>query len=245
MEKHLRVTNLTDLEKRISYQFQTPNLLERALTHRSYANERPEENIRHNEALEFLGDSVLGFIVSLWIFELFPNLDEGKLSKIKAYLVSARTLARRAEALGLGQFLRLNRGEEKTGGRSKNALLADAYEAIIAAIFLDGGLVVANNFIRRELYHDLKKLNLADLSATDYKSALQEYLQALNLPGPEYVVVDTFGPEHERIFQIELRIGQECVATGKGPAIKVAHQEAAREALTKLKLINNNSPLSN
>lgn len=239
MEKHLRVA-LKDLEKRISYQFQAANLLERALTHRSYANERSEENVKNNEALEFLGDSVLGFMVSLWVFELFPNLDEGKLSKIKAYLVSTRTLARRAEALGLGQFLRLNRGEEKTGGRSKKTLLADAYEAIIAAVFLDGGLVVASNFIRRELYHDLKKLNVADLSATDYKSALQEYLQALNLPTPEYVVVDTFGPEHERIFQIELRIGQDCVATGKGTAIKVAHQEAAREALTKFRLINSN-----
>jgi ribonuclease-3 len=205
MEKHFK-TNIAELEKRIAYQFQNSNLLEQALTHRSYANENPEENVQHNESLEFLGDSVLGFIVSFWIFEHFPNLDEGKLSKIKAYLVSARTLARRAEALGLGQFLRLNRGEEKTGGRSKKTLLADAYEAIIAAIFLDGGLPVANSFVRRELFHDLKKLNIDDLSTTDYKSALQEYLQALNLPAPEYVVVDTFGPEHERVFQIELPV---------------------------------------
>lgn len=244
MEKHFKLANIVELEKRIGYEFQNGNLLEQALTHRSYANEHPEENIQHNESLEFLGDSVLGFIVSFWIYEHFPNLDEGKLSKIKAYLVSARTLARRAEALGLGQFLRLNRGEEKTGGRSKKTLLADAYEAIIAAIFLDGGLSVANSFVRRELFHDLKKLNIDDLSTTDYKSALQEYLQALNLPAPEYVVVDTFGPEHERVFQIELRVGQECIATGKGPAIKAAHQEAAREALTKLKLINNKQSFS-
>ncbi|MFY9223832.1 MAG: ribonuclease III [Blastocatellia bacterium] len=237
MEKKSKLASLTELEKRVAYEFNSPEILERALTHRSYANEHSTENAKHNEALEFLGDSVLGFIVSFWIFEQFPQLDEGRLSKIKAYLVSSRTLARRAEALGLGQFLRLNRGEEKTGGRFKRTLLADAYEAIIAAIFLDGGLTAANSFVRRELYHDLKKLDIDDLSATDYKSALQEYLQAMNLPGPEYVVVDTFGPEHERIFQIELRLGQDCVAKGTGPAIKVAHQQAAREALTKLKLI--------
>lgn len=231
-------TALIELQRRIAYQFQAPALLERALTHRSFANEFLNENVQSNEALEFLGDSVLGFTVSSWIFESFPLLDEGKLSKIKAYLVSARTLARRAEALGLGQFLRLNRGEEKTGGRAKKALMVDAYEAIIAAIYLDGGLESAVTFIKRELYHDLKNLNIEDLSATDYKSALQEYLQAVSLPAPEYIVIETSGPEHERIFRIELRIGNERVATGEGPAIKIAHQEAAREALTKLKLIN-------
>ncbi len=146
-------------------------------------------------------------------------------------------MARRAEALGLGQFLRLNKGEEKTGGRFKRALLVDAYEAIIAAIYLDGGLEVVTTFVRRELYNELRNLDIEDLSTTDYKSALQEYLQAANLPTPEYVVVETSGPEHERTFRIELRIGQERVATGEGPAIKVAHQEAAREALTKLRLI--------
>lgn len=229
--------SLTELQRRLGYNFINPALLERALTHRSFANERPDENIQNNEALEFLGDSALGFIVSSWIFALYPDLDEGKLSKIKAFLVSARTLARRAEALGLGQFLRLNRGEEKTGGRSKRALLVDAYEAIIAAIYLDGGLDAAIKFVRGELYHDLTNLNTEDLSATDYKSALQEYLQATNLPAPEYIVIETSGPEHERVFHVELRIGNERVATGEGHAIKVAHQEAAREALTKLKLI--------
>jgi ribonuclease III len=238
MENRSQPGEASELERRLAYHFENPSLLERALTHRSYANERPDDNIQNNEALEFLGDSVLGFIVSSWIFERYPALDEGKLSKIKAYLVSARTLARRAEALGLGQFLRLNRGEEKTGGRSKRALLVDAYEAIIAAIYLDTGLDAAVNFVRRELYHDLKNLNTEDLSETDYKSALQEYLQATNLPAPEYVVVDTTGPEHDRMFRIELRVGDSCVATGAGHAIKVAHQEAAREALTKLKLIN-------
>lgn len=231
-------SQLNELQRRLAYQFHDISLLDRALIHRSYAHENADKNIKHNEALEFLGDSILGFIVSYWIFERFPLLDEGKLSKIKAFLVSARTLARRAELLGLGHFLRLNRGEEKTGGRFKRALMVDAYEAIIAAIYLDGGLEVAINFVRRELYHELKSLDTEDLSATDYKSALQEYLQAANLPAPEYLVVETIGPEHERTFRIELRIGKEKVATGAGPAIKVAHQEAAREALIKLRLIN-------
>ncbi|MEW6734602.1 MAG: ribonuclease III [Acidobacteriota bacterium] len=238
MEQQTQPSEFIELERRLGYSFSNFTLLARALTHRSFANERPDEKIADNEALEFLGDSVLGFIVSFWIFQSFPALDEGKLSKIKAYLVSARTLARRAEMLGLGQFLRLNRGEEKTGGRSKRALLVDAYEAIIAAIFLDGGIEAATNFVRRELFHDLKNLNIEDLSATDYKSALQEYLQAINLPAPEYIVIETIGPEHERLFRVELRIGQERIATGEGHAIKVAHQDAAREALTKLKLID-------
>jgi ribonuclease-3 len=240
MDQPAQIDALNELERRLFYRFKDPALLERALTHRSFANERLEENLQNNEALEFLGDSVLGFVVSSWIFELYPTIDEGKLSKIKAYLVSARTLARRAEAIGLGQFLRLNRGEEKTGGRFKRALIVDAYEAIIAAIYLDSGLDAAIGFVRRELYHDLKNLNTEDLSATDYKSALQEYCQANNFPAPEYVIIDTTGPEHERTFRIELRIGNERIAKGEGHAIKVAHQEAAREALTKLKLIGDN-----
>lgn len=233
--------NFSELEKRLGHSFQNPKLLQRALTHRSYANECMTEDVQHNETFEFLGDSALGFIVSSWLFNLYPMLDEGKLSKIKAYLVSARTLARRAEALGLGQFLRLNKGEEKTGGRSKKTILVDAYEATIAAIYLDAGLEAAVSFVRRELHHELRKLDMEDLSATDYKSALQEYLQAAGLPTPEYIVIETMGPEHERTFRVELRIAKERIATGEGSAIKLAHEEAAREALTKLKLIERSS----
>jgi ribonuclease III len=239
MDTQEQLNPVTELERRLGYSFKNPKFLDRALTHRSFANECPGENVQNNETLEFLGDAILGFIVSSWLFQLYSALDEGKLSKIKAYLVSTRTLARRAEALNLGQFLRLNRGEEKTGGRFKRALIVDAYEAIIAAIYLDGGLEAAVNFVRRELYHDLINLNTEDLSAIDYKSALQEYLQAANLPTPEYILIDTTGPEHERIFRVELRVGRERVATGEGAALKAAHEEAAREALTKLRLINN------
>jgi ribonuclease III len=238
MERQEQIKEIEELEKRLGYNFKNTGFLERALTHRSFSNEWPGEDVQNNETLEFLGDAALGFIISTWLFQLYPTLDEGKLSKIKAYLVSARTLARRAEALNLGQFLRLNRGEEKTGGRFKRALIVDAYEATIAAIYLDGGLEAATTFVHRELYHDLINLNIEDLSAIDYKSALQEYLQAANLPTPEYIVVETSGPEHERIYHVELRVGRERVATGEGPAIKIAHEEAAREALTKLRLIN-------
>jgi ribonuclease-3 len=237
-----KLNNFAELEKKLGYQFQNIAFLERALTHRSFAYECLRDLAQSNEPLEFLGDAVLGFIVSFWIFETFPSLNEGKLSKIKAYLVSARILAKRAEILSLGSYLKINRGEEKTGGRFKQALIVDAYEAIIAAIYLDGGLAAATTFVRRELYSELNNLNIADLSVTDYKSALQEYLQALRMPIPDYVVTQTLGPEHDRIFLIELRISNERIATGKGSALKLAHQEAAREALTKLKLLRDVSP---
>ncbi len=226
-----------ELERRLGYRFQNRALLERALSHRSWAHEQGDDTLS-NETLEFLGDAALGFIVSTWLFQVYPQLNEGKLSKMKAYLVSARTLAKRAEALGLGSFLRLNKGEEKTGGRSKRTIIVDAYEAIIAAIYLDSGLEAAVQFVRSELIHDLRSLNAEDLSATDFKSALQEYLQASNLPTPEYAVIETRGPEHDRTFRVELRVKSERVATGEGPSIKQAQEEAAREALTKLKLID-------
>lgn len=222
---------LSELEQKIGYSFRSRALLDRSLTHRSFANERVGENCQHNEALEFLGDSVLGFVVSAWLLERFPDLSEGKLSKMKAYLVSESRLVEIAEALDLGSYILLNRGEEKTGGRRKRALLADAYEALIGVLYIDGGIAVAERFLRRELRQKLMSIDPASMIGADYKSALQEKLQAAGGPGPDYVVVEVLGPDHRRTFRIELRIGGRAVATGEGHTIKLAQQEAARFAL--------------
>jgi ribonuclease-3 len=222
---------LSELEQKIGYSFRSRALLDRALTHRSFANERVGENCQHNEAMEFLGDSVLGFVVTAWLLERFPDLSEGKLSKMKAYLVSESRLAELAEALELGGYVLLNRGEEKTGGRRKRALLADAYEALIGVLYVDGGITAAERFLRRELRQKLMSIDPTSMIGADYKSALQEKLQAAGGPGPEYVVVEALGPDHRRTFRVELRIGGRRIAAGEGHTIKLAQQEAARSAL--------------
>lgn len=222
---------LSELEQKIGYSFRSRALLDRSLTHRSFANERVGENCPHNEAMEFLGDSVLGFVVSAWLLERFPELAEGKLSKMKAYLVSESRLVELAEELDLGSYILLNRGEEKTGGRQKRALLADAYEALIGVLYVDGGIIVAERFLRRELRQKLMSLNPASMIGADFKSALQERLQASGGPGPEYVVVEVMGPDHRRNFRVELRVGGRPISAGEGHTIKLAQQEAARVAL--------------
>jgi ribonuclease-3 len=222
---------LSELEQKIGYSFRSRALLDRALTHRSFANERLEEGVQHNEAFEFLGDSILGFVVSAWLLERFPNQSEGKLSKMKAYLVSESSLVELAGALDLGLYLLINRGEEKTGGRRKRALLADAYEAIIGALYIDGGMAVAERFLRRELFDKLMSIDPASMIGSDFKSALQEMLQARGAAIPEYALVEAQGPDHRRTFSVELRIAGTAVATGTGTTIKLAQQEAARSAL--------------
>jgi ribonuclease-3 len=222
---------LSELEQKIGYSFRSRALLDRALTHRSFANERLGENCQHNEAMEFLGDSVLGFVVSAWLLERFPDLSEGKLSKMKAHLVSESRLVELAETLELGSYILLNRGEEKTGGRQKHALLADAYEALIGVLYVDGGIAVAEKFLRRELREKLSCIDPSSMIGADYKSALQEKLQAVGGPSPDYVVVEVLGPDHRRTFRIELRIGRSALSMGEGRTIKLAQQEAARVAL--------------
>jgi ribonuclease-3 len=229
---------LSELEQKIGYGFRSRALLDRALTHRSYANERTEENCRHNEALEFLGDSVLGLVVSSWLLAEFPDLSEGKLSKMKAYLVSEASLVDLAENLDLGHYLLLNRGEEKTGGRRKRALLADAYEALIGVLYLDGGLETAGRFLRREMRYKVARIDPSAMIGSDYKSALQEQLQAAGAPVPEYVLVEALGPDHRRTFRVELRVGGQTLALGEGRTIKLAQQEAARSSMAEPELIN-------
>ena len=233
-----RVVRLRDefemLEATIGYRFRDRGLLEHAMTHTSRANEDVSGGVRDNESLEFLGDAVLGFVVADLLFNEFPDRDEGQKSKIKAALVSTVTLARMAERLNLGEHLLLGRGEEKTGGRRKQALLADGYEALIAAIYLDGGIEHARAFVAREFAAQLADAHDAAVAGRDYKSALQELVQSRNAPLPEYRLVGTVGPDHRKLFQVEVVVSGEPLAEATGASKKEAEQEAARLALEHL-----------
>lgn len=233
-----RVVRIRDefeaLERGIDYRFRDRGLLEHALTHTSRAHEDASGGVCDNESMEFLGDAVLGFVVADLLFHEFPGFTEGQKSKIKALLVSASTLARQAEGLQLGEHLLLGRGEEKSGGRRKQALLADSYEALIAAIYLDGGVEQARAFIVRELGPLVSQIRERGLVGHDHKSALQEYLQAHDQGLPEYRLAGTSGPDHRKVFSVEVVIAGRAAATGNGPSKKEAEQEAARAALAIL-----------
>jgi ribonuclease-3 len=222
------------LSERIGHVFRDPTLLERALTHRSFSNEQRDLRSPNNERLEFLGDTVLGFLIGDLIYRVFPNLQEGALSKIKAHLVSATTLATKARDLELGRYLRMGAGEARSGGSEKLSLLADAFEAIVAAVYLDGGLSAAEAFVRRVFTPDVAGIDVGDLSFHDYKTALQETAQSLGLPLPEYRVVDEYGPDHEKSFVVEVYWDGESFALGKGSSKREAQRKAAKEALRKL-----------
>jgi len=218
-----------ELETRIGHRFMRPDLLERAMTHSSYANEAGLAS--DNEQLEFFGDSILGFIISDQLVRRFPELQEGKLSKLKSFLVSAKNLYQVADQLGIGRFLRLGRGEEKTGGRVKHALLVDALEALIAAIYLDGGFEAAEKFVDIWVFTRVEEIDLQGLEMSDPKSTLQEKLQALKRAPAEYVVVRETGPDHCKVFTIEIRVGDSFRGMAEGLSKKMAEQEAARLAL--------------
>ena len=223
------------LQQAIGYRFRDRGLLEHAMTHTSRANEDVSGGVADNEVMEFLGDALLGFIIADVLFRDFPEFDEGQKSKAKAALVSTATLARQAERLQLGDHLLLGRGEEKTGGRRKQALLADGYEALIAAVYLDGGVEHARAFITREFAALFDEVRRDGVSGQDYKSALQELLQSRDLPLPEYRLVGTLGPDHRKLFEIEVVVRGERLASATGPSKKEAEQEAARAALEKLR----------
>jgi ribonuclease III len=223
------------LERIVGYRFRDPGLLEHALTHTSRANEDVSGGVFDNESLEFLGDAVLGFAIADLLFRGFPDQDEGWKSKIKASLVSTASLARLAEGLNLGDHLLLGRGEEKTGGRRKQALLADGYEALIAAIYLDGGIEHATAFIQRQFADLVNDARQPDSLLRDFKSALQERVQSSGDPPPEYVVVGETGPDHHKMFQVEVRVRGNALAEAFGRSKKEAEQEAARLALEKFK----------
>jgi ribonuclease-3 len=225
------------LEERIRYRFRDRGLLEHSLTHRSRAHEDITGGVADNESLEFLGDAVLGFLIAEALFRDYPELDEGQKSKIKASLVSATTLALVGERLDLGPFLILGRGEEKTGGRKKTALLADACEAIIAAVYLDGGMDAARDLVLREVWSlrtDLPQAGTLTALTGDFKSALQELLQARERGLPDYRVVGESGPDHRKVFDVEVWVAGEMVGRAEGRSKKEAEQRAAQHALDLL-----------
>jgi ribonuclease III len=224
------------LEETLDYAFRDRALLERALTHRSWAHENvaageeARARLLHNEALEFVGDSVLGLVVADALFRSHPGVTEGELSRMKHRLVSTQTLARASRRLQLGDYLRVGRGEEKTGGRRKRALLADALEAVLAAVFLDGGFDEAARFVGRALGGELEEATPESAAAADYKTMLQERLQAERHLAPHYDVVETLGPPHARTFRVEVSWDDER-GRGEGQTIKSAEMDAARRAL--------------
>lgn len=234
-----KTSDLDDLEEILGYGFDDRSLLERALTHRSWAHEQVgagnEANARrlHNEALEFVGDSVLGLVVADYLFQTYPDVTEGELSRMKHRLVSASTLAAASERLTVGEYLRVGRGEEKSGGRGKQALLADAFEALLAAIFLDGGLPAATDFVYHALADELEKVDPEAAAAADFKTLLQERLQADHHAAPHYAVVETTGPPHRRTFHVELS-WEGGTVRAEGRTIKAAETIAARLALEKI-----------
>lgn len=235
--------DLDVLQEKIGYRFKDLSLLERAVTHSSHANEAGDE-LRDNEQLEFLGDAVLGFVTSFALVEHYPQFNEGRLSKLRAHLVSAKHLVEVAKEIEIGDYLRLGRGEERSGGRQKAALLVDALEATVASMYLDGGIEPARRFILTRIVHpELARIDATPESTVmwaDQKSALQELLQALGFGQPEYQVVEEHGPDHDKTFTVELRIraiqqGSDLVQRGQGRTKKVAEQRAAQAALSELK----------
>lgn len=226
-----REAQLHAVEERLGHRFTDLSLLDRALTHSSRANEDDSGGGGHNEPLEFLGDSVIGFVIADLLHRRDADGREGAKSKTRAHLVSARSLAGRAADLGLPDLLLLGRGEEKSGGRKKTALWADAYEAVIAALYLDGGLEAAHRFVSAEFATDLER---PALPSEDHKSVLQEILQARGDPVPEYELVAEEGPGHRRRFRVRCLVRGESLAEGEGFSKKQAQQEAARNALRRL-----------
>ena len=247
----MKARDIGALEVSLGHHFQQPELLHQALTHSSQARELDAlqsaatgARAADNEQLEFLGDAVLALVTSEELFRRFPHFREGELSKLRAHLVSERHLIRVAQQLELGHFLRLGRGEEKSGGRSKTALLVDALEAVLAALYLDAGMEVVRDFIRRFIVlPELERMNpeLGMLPVMDFKSALQETLQAFGRPQPSYVLVKEAGPEHSKTFTVEARLNAarsaskaEFVGRAEGSTKKKAEQEAARQVLDYL-----------
>jgi ribonuclease-3 len=231
-------SNLRDsLFIRLSYRFRNPSLLERALTHRS-SLPKTHHTLESNERLEFLGDAVLGLVVTEELYLRFPNETEGSLTKMKSHIVSRERLAEEAHKLGLGEFLILGQGEEQAGGRRRHSILSDAYEALIGAVYLDGGLEAVRQIVVRSLFLKREIGRARDyLHQKNYKSWLLEHVQAEGGMAPEYRVKTVKGPDHIKEFTIEVLVRNEVMGTGSGLSKKKAEQAAAREALGKLGLM--------
>ena len=224
------MADLAVLQKTIGVSFNNPSLLEQAMVHSSYVNENPAIAPIDNERLEFLGDAILGFIIAEKLYRDFPELTEGEMTRLRSVLVCRETLASVAGAIKLGDYLYLGRGEEASGGRHKATNLAGALEAVIAAVFLDRGLAVARKLVLKLLGRELNKVAERDVEV-DYKSRLQELIQSKYQVTPAYRLVEAMGPDHNRIFTVEVMAGDVMLGKGSGKSKKVAEAEAARLAL--------------
>jgi ribonuclease-3 len=225
------------LQAALAYRFNSPDLLVRALTHRSWRSEResPVDPSADNEQFEFLGDSVLGFVVSESLVNRHPSASEGQLSKWKAHLVSAKYLYERALALDLGRYLRLGKGEEKNLGRGRKSLLANAFEAVIAAVHIDGGIDAARSLIETHVLAGFEHIDdLKSIAFVSHKNVLHEKLQSLGLPLPEYRVISTSGPDHVKVFTVEAKVEGQFVSRGVGSSKKEASQQAAQVLLNQI-----------
>ena len=227
-------TDLDALQERLGHTFDDSEILLDALTHRSYAHEHRSQGVRDNERLEFLGDAVLDLVVAELLMDKYPTADEGALSRARAALVSERSLSRVARSLELGEWLRLGRGEERSGGRDKSSLLADSFEALVASLYIDGDLEEVSKIVDRLFQHRMEYIMEGELNR-DAKSRLQEYLQANHATLPAYVTVGESGPEHDKRFHVEVSVWGYCVGRGEGRSKKEAEQCAAGELLAALK----------
>ena len=226
---------MSSLEERIAYRFQDPGLLDQALSHRSFRHENPRGRELDNERFEFLGDAILGFLVSRMLFARYPEKREGDLSRLRAHLVSTRHLAGKARALALGRHLQVGRGEERSGGRDKESILADGYESLLAAVYLDGGLEAAEGFVEREFRSGVEAA-IGVETPRDDKSQLQEALHARGESEPVYHVIEAMGPDHRKTFEVSVEVQGQEAGRGVGRSKKAAQQAAARQALEALGL---------
>ncbi len=227
------MVDLTTLQQTLGIRFKNPSLLEQALVHSSYINENPGFALTSNERLEFLGDAVLGLIVAEKLYQDFPHFTEGEMTRLRAALVRRDTLSRMAKAVSLGDYLYLGKGEEAGGGRRKPVNLAGALESVIAAVFLDQDSTVTRGFVLRLLNGELQKV--VDRGAeSDYKSQLQQLIQARQQLPPTYQLIKAVGPDHDRRFTVEVRAGDDVLGRGTGKSKKLAETEAARSALERL-----------
>jgi ribonuclease III len=228
-----RLAELQELARNFSVRFQDWGFMHQALIHTSFANENRQLNLAHNERLEFLGDAVLELVVSDHLFRAYPDYPEGELTKIRAAIVCEPTLAKQASRLKLGQFLLLGKGEDTSGGRERTSTLADAFEAMIGAIYLDAGLETASRFILTQLSHELGLIQRGEY-VKDYKTMLQEYVQRNSDSRISYEVTDELGPDHDKIFKVAVCINGSPQGTGTGKSKKEAEQAAAASAFAIL-----------
>jgi ribonuclease-3 len=231
--KKENLEKLRELEQKIGYRFKNPEFLEKALTHRSYLSVPSNENLRTNERLEFLGDSVLGMVTSRFLFENFPDKSEGDLTKLKSTLVSEANLSRIAKFISLGKYLNLSEEEEKSGGRERSSIVSDAYEAVIGAVFLDGGLAPAERMVQKQILEKYLEIT-TDRTFHNYKGELLEYMQALGLGLPKYEVLEEQGPDHQKRFTIAVSAKGKKMGEGVGKNKKEAEQKAAKMALQNI-----------